>query len=595
MSVTSINYAGNGNFQMTVNGQQRTLNLADLNTMLRMEQISSYDQAIADQLSAIQQTNQRRKALNQLLQLMRSQKAQSKNGTGSDASAAAKPVASVPGSELPSPTAERPSDKDAQYGQDVQGYLNVHGDSALTRAEAVRQADKKLAVRQKQFDALQKHPGTRPSKDDAEYKKVVKKRGRVETTEQESFLGIKGKKTTSYSHNESIGRKHADIDLAHRQRKYDSHLAYHTARQKHKVANARKKPSTGIHNANTKYVLKEPKRGDAQYQALFQSHRKIVAATQTHKSPADVDQMSRHVPEMDLQARKNVYQSAIAKGNTPQSVNRPKSGDAEYKNDYVRALSPFQEAIAPASEKARARKVADAMLASRQAEFDQKYAPVVPKPAVQKSAVPHPGPKPVFKRSLNDTEWKEDYRRRYDELKKQKPELTHDKLHGAAETTANMYFWNDSNYHKGELRRYNEKLKEYEASNPTPSADAAPQASASAVPLAPTPKDVGTPEPAHPDPSPAAGTYTLDGVPGSKTIAGWMEHFGIPQADVKNGSAGWDANINATKSAIDNITSDSEMQMLRFRQMVDKRGTALQEAKTTLSNDKRLKDAIVQG
>ena len=37
------------------------------------------------------------------------------------------------------------------------------------------------------------------------------------------------------------------------------------------------------------------------------------------------------------------------------------------------------------------------------------------------------------------------------------------------------------------------------------------------------------------------------------------------------------------------------MQMLRFRQMVDKRGTALQEAKTTLSNDKRLKDAILQG
>ena len=119
MSVTSINYAGNGNFQMTVNGQQKTLNLADLNTMLRMEQISSYDQTIADQLSAIQQTNQRRNALNQLLRLMRSQKAQSKNGTGSDASAAAKPVASAPGSELPSPTAERPSDKDAQYGKDV--------------------------------------------------------------------------------------------------------------------------------------------------------------------------------------------------------------------------------------------------------------------------------------------------------------------------------------------------------------------------------------------------------------------------------------------------------------------------------------------
>ena len=57
----------------------------------------------------------------------------------------------------------------------------------------------------------------------------------------------------------------------------------------------------------------------------------------------------------------------------------------------------------------------------------------------------------------------------------------------------------------------------------------------------------------------------------------------------------WDTNINAVKAAVDNVTSDSEMQMLRFRQMVDKRGTALQEAKTTLTNDKRLKDAIVQG
>ena len=95
-------------------------------------------------------------------------------------------------------------------------------------------------------------------------------------------------------------------------------------------------------------------------------------------------------------------------------------------------------------------------------------------------------------------------------------------------------------------------------------------------------------------------SFSLDGYGGPKDVATWIKEFGITRTDVNPGDkdkagAAWDANINAAKSAIDNITSDSEMQMLRFRQMVDKRGTALQEAKTTLTNDKRLKDAIVQG
>ena len=84
-----------------------------------------------------------------------------------------------------------------------------------------------------------------------------------------------------------------------------------------------------------------------------------------------------------------------------------------------------------------------------------------------------------------------------------------------------------------------------------------------------------------------------------KSFAEWAVVFGFELTpatgkDDKKSEA-WDANINAVKGLVDNVTSDSEMQMLRFRQMVDKRGTALQEAKTTLSNDKRLKDAIIQG
>ena len=56
----------------------------------------------------------------------------------------------------------------------------------------------------------------------------------------------------------------------------------------------------------------------------------------------------------------------------------------------------------------------------------------------------------------------------------------------------------------------------------------------------------------------------------------------------------WDANIEAVKSQIDNVSSDTELKMLRFRQLIDKRGTALQEAKETMQNDKKLKDQIVK-
>jgi hypothetical protein len=82
----SIAYAGNGNFTMTVDGKTQTFNLADLNTMLRMEQVEQYDTQIADQLKEIQATNMKRKQLNQLLSKMRQAKAEGRDDDGNESS-----------------------------------------------------------------------------------------------------------------------------------------------------------------------------------------------------------------------------------------------------------------------------------------------------------------------------------------------------------------------------------------------------------------------------------------------------------------------------------------------------------------------------
>ena len=275
MSVTSINYAGNGNFQMTVNGQTQTFNIADLNTMLRMEQVATYDQQIADQMGEIQRTNQKRKALNTLLSKMRSLK----ESNGDDDSAVA-----------------------------------------------------------------------------------------------------------------------------------------------------------------------EPKKGDTSYH-IYSS-------------------MAAHDMQRDM--------FASAEVNEKNEVVRWKVSDAELqakygmtRGEYFAKLADQQHKGGPDPHQAYAQKIAESDLANRQEKF-------------------------------------------------------------------------------------------------------------------------------------AAETVSLEGFGGPKTVAAWMKEFGITRTDVNpsdkdKAKSAWDTNINAVKSQIDNITSDSEMQMLRFRQMVDKRGTALQEAKSTLTNDKRLKDAIVQG
>ena len=86
------------------------------------------------------------------------------------------------------------------------------------------------------------------------------------------------------------------------------------------------------------------------------------------------------------------------------------------------------------------------------------------------------------------------------------------------------------------------------------------------------------------------GSFTLPGHTDStaRTVTEWFTALNITSGDK-------DTKIANLKNAIDNLTSDSEMQMLRFRQMVDKRGTALQEARTTLTDDKRNKEKALQG
>ena len=87
---------------------------------------------------------------------------------------------------------------------------------------------------------------------------------------------------------------------------------------------------------------------------------------------------------------------------------------------------------------------------------------------------------------------------------------------------------------------------------------------------------------------------------GNQDVDYWRDEFGLGDWDVDHSKgtteqdAQWDVGIEAAKAAIDAISSDTELLMLRFRQMVDKRGTALQEAKSTMQQDKQLKDTIIR-
>ncbi|MBI1247935.1 hypothetical protein GC197_08865 [bacterium] len=103
------------------------------------------------------------------------------------------------------------------------------------------------------------------------------------------------------------------------------------------------------------------------------------------------------------------------------------------------------------------------------------------------------------------------------------------------------------------------------------------------------------------DESKGSDRFYLDGQgTEARSVDGWMDYFGLTKTDVQFDAKGdkrdsqWDANIEAVKGLVDEVTSDSEMMMLRFRQLVDKRSTALQEAKSTMQSDKQLKDRILQ-
>ena len=259
-----------------------------------------------------------------------------------------------------------------------------------------------------------------------------------------------------------------------------------------------------------------------------------------------------------------------------------------------------------APDRTEARKMANGALVSRQADFDQKYAAVIPqaRPTAKPVAVEHPGSAPVFKRERKDATWQQVYDYRLKTLQKEKPNESSEKLRVGAEASADMDLNDDRRIHRMKVRNHKVKLAKYDAAKSGKETewskaevyripDNPPATQPTAAPLF----GASTANSAVPATSvSSSGGFSLDGMPGSQTIAGWMEHFGIISTTVKDGDPKTrDTNISAVKSAIDNITSDSEMQMLRFRQMVDKRGTALQEAKTTLSNDKRLKDAIIQG
>ena len=83
------------------------------------------------------------------------------------------------------------------------------------------------------------------------------------------------------------------------------------------------------------------------------------------------------------------------------------------------------------------------------------------------------------------------------------------------------------------------------------------------------------------------------------SLVDWVSHFGLQSpaiffdgTETGKFDSFYDSILQNAKSTVDDLTTDSETHMLRFRQMVDKRGAALQDAKTTLGNDKRLKDAV---
>jgi hypothetical protein len=103
--------------------------------------------------------------------------------------------------------------------------------------------------------------------------------------------------------------------------------------------------------------------------------------------------------------------------------------------------------------------------------------------------------------------------------------------------------------------------------------------------------------------SKSSDRFKMEGTDGqARSVDGWLDYYGLgaQKTDVQHNKssskrdAQWDANIELVKGLVDEISSDSELQMLRFRQLVDKRSTALQEAKSTMTAQKRAMDNVLQ-
>ncbi len=106
------------------------------------------------------------------------------------------------------------------------------------------------------------------------------------------------------------------------------------------------------------------------------------------------------------------------------------------------------------------------------------------------------------------------------------------------------------------------------------------------------------------------GTIEIGGV--KKTLKGpgdtWTNHFGIQGKwtdvigsrgsksgdDLAKWNSEWDANIELIKGKLDGLNSDSQMDMIKLQQLLDKRGTALQEATKVMDSNQQTYSAIIQ-
>ena len=103
-------------------------------------------------------------------------------------------------------------------------------------------------------------------------------------------------------------------------------------------------------------------------------------------------------------------------------------------------------------------------------------------------------------------------------------------------------------------------------------------------------------------------SFSLEGYSDRRTFKGWelLLNNGKALSEISTGvndaevimtperRAEWDKKITDLKDLIDNVASDVESKLIKFRQVSDKRAVAIQDAKTTLAGDKRLREVIAQ-